>query len=162
MTGVTPLPTQQEVRELVEQLLGRRVDTHVAHEGVDLVRNRENLAGTFVTDGGHVNALVMVNVACAARLGAALGLAPRAAADDVIKQGILPVQLGENVAEVLNVAASLFNVEGAPHLRLVNVYGGDVPAPADVVQWSKKFAPRLDLELDVSGYGSGIWSIVVV
>lgn len=162
MNAVTPLPTQQDVRELVEGLLGRHVDAYGAHEGVKLERNRENLVGTYVTDEGRVNALVMVDVACAARVGAALGLTPKGTADDAVKQGILPVQLGENVAEVLNVAASLFNTDGAPHLRLLSVYGGDIPAPADVVQWSKRFTPRVDLELDVSGYGSGIWSVVIV
>jgi hypothetical protein len=157
----TPLPVAQDVRELIEGLLGRHVDAHPAHAGVDLKRNRENLVGTYDTDDGHVAALILVDLACAARLGAALGLAPHSAADDAVKGGILPVQLGENVAEVLNVAASLFNTDGAPHLRLSSVYGGDVPAPADVAQWAKAFAPRLDLELDISGYGTGLWSVVV-
>ena len=61
MNAVTPLPTQQDVRELVEGLLGRHVDAFGAHEGVKLERNRENLVGTYVTDDGHVNALVLVD-----------------------------------------------------------------------------------------------------
>lgn len=161
MYGVIPLPVAQEVRELVEGLLGRHVDAYSAHQGVDLKQNRENLVGTYVTDAGQVAALVLVDLACAARLGAALGLAPKSAADDAVKKGILPPQLGENTAEVLNVAASLFNHEGAPHLRLDSVYGGDIPVPADVAQWAKAFSPRIDLELDVNGYGSGIWSVVL-
>ena len=159
--SVTPLPSAQAVRELVEGLLGRAVESHSAHQGVDLARNRENLVGTYVTDEGHAAALIMVDLAAAARLGAALGLAPRTAADAAIKGGLLPVQLGENVAEVLNVAASLFNADGAPHLRLASVYGGDVPAPAEVAAWAKSFVPRLDLELDVAGYGTGTWSILL-
>jgi hypothetical protein len=157
----TPLPVAQDVRELVEGLLGRPVEAHPAHKGVDLKQNRENLVGAYVTDDGHVHALVLVDLAAAARLGAALGLAPRTAADDAVKAGLLPVQLGDNVAEVLNVAASLFNAEGAPHLRLLSVYGGDVPAPADVAQWAAAYAPRIDLELDIAGYGAGGWSIVL-
>ncbi len=161
MTAATPLPVAQEVRELVEGLLGRPVEARAAHKGVDLKQNRENLVGAYVTDTGQVSALVLVDLAAAARLGAALGLAPRSAADDAVKSGLLPVQLGDNVAEVLNVAASLFNADGAPHLRLLSVYGGDVPAPADVAQWAKAFSPRVDLELDISGYGTGGWSIVL-
>ncbi len=160
--SVTPLPTAQAVRELVEGLLGRAVEAHSARLGVDLKKNRENLAGTYLTDDGHVVALILVDLAAAAHLGAALGLAPRSAADAAVKSGILPVQLGENIAEVLNVAASLFNAEGAPHLRLAAVYGGDIPAPADVATWSKVAAPRIDLELDINGYGTGIWSIVLL
>ena len=38
MNAVTPLPTQQDVRELVEGLLGRHVDAFGAHEGVKLER----------------------------------------------------------------------------------------------------------------------------
>ena len=161
MSAATPLPVAQEVRELVEGLLGRSVEAHPARRGVDLKQNRENLVGTYVTDDGHVNALILVDLAAAARLGAALGLTPKSAADDAIKSGLLPVQLGDNVAEVLNVAASLFNADGAPHLRLLSVYGGDVPAPADVAQWAKMFAPRIDLELDITGYGTGNWSTVL-
>lgn len=161
MSAATPLPVAQDVRELVESLLGRVVEARIARQGVDLKQNRENLVGTYVTDDGHVNALVLVDLACAARLGAALGLAPRSSADDAVKSGLLPVQLGDNVAEVLNVAASLFNADGAPHLRLLSVYGGDVPAPADVAQWAKAYAPRVDLEFDIAGYGTGGWSIIV-
>jgi hypothetical protein len=157
----TPLPVAQAIRELAEGLLGRAVEVRPAHAGVDLKRNRENLVGAYVTDTGQLRAVVLVDLAAAARVGAALGLAPRSAADDAIKAGLLPVGLGENVAEVLNVAASLFNAEGAPHLRLLAVYGGDAPVPADVAAAAAAFAPRLDLELDVSGYGTGGWSVVL-
>ena len=101
MPAVTPLPTQQDVRELVEGLLGRHVDAFGAHDGVDLKRNRENLVGTYVSDDGHDSALIMADVACSARVGAALGLAPKSAADDAVHQGILPVQLGEPPADRL-------------------------------------------------------------
>jgi hypothetical protein len=157
----TQLPAAQEVRELVEGLLGRSVEARPARFGVDPKANRENLLGAYVSDDGRLSALVLVDLAAAARLGAALGLAPRSTADEAIKAGLLPVQLGENVAEVLNVAASLFNAEGAPHLRLLTVHGGDAPVPARVAAATTAFAPRLDLELDISGYGTGGWSIVL-
>ena len=158
--NAVPLPVAQDVRELVEGLLGRAVDARQAHKGVDL-KNRENLVGAYVTDEGHVAAIILVDLAGAAHLGAALGLAPRSAADAAVKGGLLPVQLGENVAEVLNVAASLFNADGGPHLRLLAVYGGDAPVPADIAQWAKAYSPRVDLELDINGYGTGGWSIVL-
>ena len=158
----TRLPVAQEVRELVENLLGRGVEAHPAAAGVELDRqHRENLVGAYATDEGCLHALVLVDLAAAARLGAALGLAPRAAADGAVTAGLLPVQFGENVAEVLNVAASLFNTDGAPHLRLLAVYGGDAPVPAEVAAAAKALAPRLDLELDVAGYGTGLWSAVL-
>ncbi len=158
---VTPLPVPQQVRELVEGLLGRSVEARTVTRGVDLRASRENLVGTYVSDDGHVSAVILVDLAAAARLGAALGLAPRGGADDAVKSGLLPVRLGENVAEVLNVAASLFNADGAPHLRLDSVYGGDMPVPADIATLSKAYSPRLDLELDVAGYGTGTWSVVL-
>ena len=160
-TFMTQLPVAQAVRELVEGLLGRPVGVRPAHAGVDLKKNRENLVGAYVTDTGHLAALVLVDLPLSAHLGAALGLAPRSAADDAIRSALLPVQLGENVGEVLNVAASLFNADGAPHLRLLSVYGGDAPVPADIAVLAATFAPRVDLELDVSGYGAGGWSIVL-
>lgn len=161
MNAAIPLPVPQDVRELIEGLLGRAVEAHTVTKGVDLKQSRENLAGTYVSDDGHTAALILVDLAAAARLGAALGLTPSRAADDAVRSGILPIPLAENVFEVLNVAASLFNHDGAPHLRLASVYGGDIPAPADIATWSKAFAPRLDLELDISGYGTGTWSIIL-
>ena len=117
----TPLPVAQGVRELVEGLLGRPVEARPATKGVDLTASRENLAGAYVTDRGDLAAAILVDLAAAARLGACLGLVPAKAADQAVRDGLLPVQLGENVAEVLNVAASLFNAEHAPHLRLSGV-----------------------------------------
>ncbi len=157
----TPLPAAHGVRQLVEGLLDRSVEARPARAGVDLGACRENLAGAYVDDQGRLAAVILVDLAAAARLGACLGLVAAKTADQAVTDGLLPVQLGENVAEVLNVAASLFNAERAPHLRLSGVYGGDLPVPADVAAMAATFAPRLDLQLDIAGYGTGGWSVVV-
>ena len=72
-TFMTQLPVAQAVRELVEGLLGRPVGVRPAHAGVDLKKNRENLVGAYVTDVGHLAALVLVDQPLAAHLGAAKG-----------------------------------------------------------------------------------------
>ena len=61
-TPATPLPVAQEVRELVEGLLGRAVESHTAAKGVDLKQNRENLVGVYVTDEGHSVAIILVDL----------------------------------------------------------------------------------------------------
>ena len=39
-----------------------------------------------------------------------------------VEEGVLPPTLSENAGEILNVMASLFNAEGAPHVRLDALY----------------------------------------
>ncbi|WHP18999.1 hypothetical protein [Cellulomonas sp. ES6] len=64
--------------------------------------------------------------------------------------------------EILNVTAALFNVGDAPHLKLDAVYAPRDPLPADVAQWVLAYVRRLDLEVEVSGYGRGCASVLVI
>jgi hypothetical protein len=69
--------------------------------------------------------------------------------------------LMENLREAINVAGSLLNAEGAPHVTLEGVYAPGEWLPADVSGWVKAYVPRQDLKVFVSGYGEGVLSIVV-
>ena len=69
----------------------------------------------------------------------------------------------ENLYEVLNVLASLFNAEGLPHVKLHDAfYPGAAPAPSDVRAYACVLGRRLDLVVDIGGYGSGRFSLVCV
>ena len=58
--------------------------------------------------------------------------------------------------------ASLFNAEGAPHVKLDALYEPRSPLPADVAQWVLAYVRRTDLEMDVAGYGPGSFSLLVI
>ncbi|MDT0166344.1 hypothetical protein Q9R32_12345 [Actinotalea sp. AC32] len=161
-TAETPLPAALEVRELLEGLLGRDVEATVGTSPVNPTQHPGAVVGVYVDDLLKLRALILMDMPLAAWAGAAIALIPAATARDSVEQGLITPALFDNTAEILNVAASLFNHDGAPHLRLYETYAPRETLPADVSKWVMAYVKRLDMELDVSGYGSGLVSVLVV
>ena len=63
---------------------------------------------TYVDDQECVRAVISCDLDLSARAGAAIGLVPPSGADRAIRSGCVDGALGENLAEVLDVAATLF------------------------------------------------------
>lgn len=161
MSG-TPLPSALEVRELLEGLLGREVEVGTGGPMVDPGAEDGALVAEFVSDQMQLSALVVVDVPLAARAGAAIALMPSHLSENAVGAGELTDVLLENAGEILNVMASMFNTEGAPHLRLNAVHPPKSALPNDVAGWVMAYVPRLDLECEVSGYGPGNVSVLVL
>jgi hypothetical protein len=66
----------------------------------------------------------------------------------------------EAVYEVVNIAASMFNGEGVRHSKLYKLYAPGEPVPSDIAGLGAAFN-RIDLVVDVEGYGKGALSIVL-
>jgi len=162
MSAQTPLPTAKDVRELVEGLVGRDVQVTTGGAMLDPAAGDGALVGAYVDDRMALTAIVLLDLALAAHVGAALGLVPARSAADAVAEGVLPSALTENAGEVLNVMASLFNAEGAPHVRLDALYEPRQPLPADVATWVPAYVRRTDLDMEVVGYGAGRFSLLVL
>lgn len=160
--SATPLPSALEVRELLEGLLGREVEVATGGPMVDPKGETGALVAEFISDQMQLCALVVMDVPLAARAGASIALMPSQVSENAVGDGELTDVLLENAGEILNVMASLFNAEGAPHLRLSAVHPPKAALPNDVAAWVMAYVPRLDLECDVSGYGPGNLSVLVV
>jgi hypothetical protein len=158
----TPLAAAKDVRELYEGLLGRDIDVVTGGGMVDPAEEFGAAVGVYVDNMLRLTALVILDIELAARMGAAIGLIPSRAAEEAINHGLLPDNLLENASEILNITASLFNAEGAPHVKLDTVYAPGDPIPADVAQWVLAYVRRTDLDMDIAGYGSGRFSLLVV
>jgi hypothetical protein len=157
MIEQSPLPSRHAVRSLVEGLVGRDVDL----KDCDPISARAtNLVAAYVTDKLQVSVVIVTDIECAARLGGALGMLPRGGIDDAIKEGDLAGLLRDNAYEVLNVLSAVFNVENAPHVRLYQLYGPGGGVPSDVAALTQVIGSRMDLELNVAGYGDGHLSII--
>ena len=153
------LPHPKDVRDLFEGLLGRSVEvspgepvipTDVQYAGV----------GLYVEDNLHLSAAVSADLALSAYAGAALGLVPAQSAVDAINARSVHGATWENFGELLNIGVSLFNVDGAPHVRLYETHEpGELP-PTDVLELLRGLGRRLDLTVSIAGYGSGSLSIV--
>jgi hypothetical protein len=153
----SPLPDRAPVRSLVEDLLGRPVELTDAGP----VPNQPgNVVAVYVTDRQAMTAVAVVDFAGAARLGGALGMLPPGGIDDAIDERELSAMVQENCYEVLNVLSATFNVEGAPHVRLYQMYGPDDSLPSDVAALAQTLGNRLDVVLSVAGYGDIHLSVV--
>lgn len=162
MSDQTPLPSALEARELWAGLIGRDLQVATGGPMVDPVLNGGALVGVYVDRLLKLSAIVSFDLPLAAHLGAAIALVPARTAQTAAEEEQLPSALAENAAEILNVTAALFNVGDAPHLKLDKWYAPREPLPADVAQWVMAYVRRLDLEVEVSGYGKGTASVLVI
>ncbi|NCT91068.1 hypothetical protein GXB85_08920 [Cellulomonas sp. APG4] len=158
----TPLPALLEVRELLEGLLGRDVDGTLGAAPVNPNEPPGAMTGIYVDDQLKLRALILVDLPLACWVGAAIALIPARTAEGSVENGFIAPDLIENTHEVLNVAASLFNADGAAHLRLYQSFVPRETMPADVQKWVLAYVQRLDVTLTVAGYGEGRMSVLVI
>lgn len=158
----SPLPAALEVRELLEGLLGRDVDAIVGTAAVEPHQHPGAVVGVYVDDALQLKALIVMSMPLAAYVGAAIALLPPAGANTAVEQELLTPALYDNAAEVLNVAASLFNLDGAPHVRLYEAYAPRETLPPDIAKWVLAYVRRLDMTVDVTGYGRGNLSVLAL
>ena len=162
MSELTQLPTAMAVRDLLAGILGRDVELSVDSHSLTPASEPGVLVGAYISDLGNAHSLVAFDIPLAAYVGAALALVPAAGAQLAAEEGFLPDSLLDNAYEVLNIAASLFNVGDAPHLRLDPVYdSARQPLPAPIATWMQGYPPRLDAAVSVKGYGEGRLSILL-
>jgi hypothetical protein len=154
----SPLPNRHSVRNTIQDLIGRDVDLA---DGLPVENKSTNVVAVYVTDKLATSAIAVVDLECAARMGGSLGMVPRMVVDEAIKARELPTTLEENCYEVLNVLAAVFNLPNAPHVRLYQMYGPNAPIPPDIAALGAVLGSRMDVELKIAGYGTGLLSIVV-
>ncbi len=154
----TPVPTAFEVRELFEGMLGRDVEWGDATR-VDPLDGAA--CATYVDDFGNVHAIALADIPLIARAGSAIALMPQAGAEQAITNGLVTPPQFDNMAEILNVAASLFNKKDTVHLKLKDTYAPRETLPGDVNALALQEGARIDGTLSIQGYGDGRISIIV-
>ncbi|MCZ2823097.1 MULTISPECIES: hypothetical protein [unclassified Modestobacter] len=159
MTAPAPalLPNPKAVRDLLEGLFGK--DVTVA-PGDPVSLNDKPAVAVYVDPTMATTALCLVDIRLAAWLAGALALLPKGGLEDAIDEGELSEMHLEVVYEVVNVAAALFNGGGVNHSKLHKVHAPGEPIPGDIAGLAAAFN-RIDLKVDVAGYGSGNMSIVM-
>jgi hypothetical protein len=153
------VPAPKNIKDLFEGLLGRDVSLG---DGVPVpldARPRPTTA-VYVNDNHALSAVALMDFPLTAYSGAALALLPKGGAEDAIDEKDLPPILLENAAELLNVLAAPIGDASGVHQRLHQTFGPDQLPPSDVSAWSARLGSRLDVELDIKGYGKGTLSVV--
>lgn len=150
------LPAPKDVRDLFEGLLGKDI-TVAAGDPVSL--NDGAAMAVYVDPQLHPKAVCLLDLPLAAWCAGALPLLPKGGLQDAVDEGELSEMHLEVLHEVVNVAASLFNGAGVTHSKLHRLYAPGESVPADLALLAAAFN-RIDLKVDVAGYGPGALSIV--
>ncbi len=159
--AVAHLPAPYHVRTLLEDLLVRTVEVRPGPPWAPLNGEPGTLA-RYIDERCVLRVLAVCDLRFSAYASAAIGLVPRVVAHRAIKQRMLDTLQQENLEEVLDICAGLYNVEGAPHLRLDLVSHIGAAVAPQVRAMSGVLGRRLDLTVTIEGYGSGRFSVVGV
>ena len=158
--SVTLLPAAKDVRDMLTGLVGKPVDVS---PGAPVTPTPEKpvAVAVYVDPQMAINALCVMDLAASAYTGAALALLPPGGAQDAVEEdGELSGLLVEALHEVVNVLSALFNTPGAPHSKLHKLYAPGDDLPGDIEGMLANFN-RIDLALEVPGYGKGALSLVL-
>jgi hypothetical protein len=154
-------PKAQDIGELFTNLVGDQVTAEPV-KGSLLDRDAFAVVGNFVTDDNRTVALCALDIHLANWAPAALAMIPK----DVVKMDIdnrrLSDESRDNVQEILNIASSVFNKPGMPHLRfgrLVITMDGDPPAEFNAIIEAP--TERRDFTVKIPGYGDGIMACLL-
>jgi hypothetical protein len=158
---LTELPPNKAVKDVFEDLLGRDVEVSPSNDRTPVGREHLTMEAVYVDDQMRMRAVIVTDLALTAYCATAIGLVPPGGAEAAIEDGELSESLVDNISEVVNSMAGLFNRDGAPHVRLYAWYPPGDPAPADVADLTAAFIGRNDLDVSIAGYGDGQMGLVL-
>jgi hypothetical protein len=120
-----------------------------------------SILAEFVSDEETVGALCLVDHRAAISLGSALvGVAPEAA-QQAIEGYKLDDEAIENVREVVNVLAQLFNSDFTPHVRFKELHRQPGKLPDDTNELRRKPLAERHYKVSVDKYSAGLVSILL-
>jgi hypothetical protein len=154
------LPVPKDVRDLFEDLLGRPITVGTANP-VLAEDVKTTLVSLYTDSKQKLSVVVGMDLPLTVYSGAAIGLLPPGGAQDCVEEGVVTETVAENVREVCNIMTTLLNREGGPHLKLYQVFLPGEAVPNDAAAILLALGRRLDLTVDVGGYGSGRVSVAL-
>ena len=158
--SVVLLPAAKDVRDMLSGLVGKDV-TVSPGAPVTPEPNRPVTVAIYTAPDMSVNALCVMDLGASAYTAAALALLPPGGAQDAVEEDKeLSPMLLEALHEVVNVLSALFNTPGAPHSKLNKLVADGEEVPGDIAGMLA-FLNRLDLVLEIPGYGKGAMSLVL-
>ena len=160
MTTAVVLPAAKDVKDMLTGLVGKPVAVNPGAPVTPTPTSPVSVA-VYVDPSMNVNALCVMDLAASAYTGGALALLPPGGCQDAVEEdGELSGMMAEALHEVVNVLSAMFNVPGAPHSKLHKLYVPGDELPGDVAGMLAAFN-RIDLAIEVPGYGKGGISLVV-
>jgi hypothetical protein len=151
------LPDRKAITTLLSGLLGK--DVSVTIHGPPAA-TRSGIVASYFDATHNLAAAAACSMELAAGAGAALSLIQASAATKQAAAGKLDEVLWENLSEVLNVASQWFNGNDTTHVRFGALcYAKN--APDDLKALLAKPDTRVDADVTIKGYGTGLLDLVV-
>jgi hypothetical protein len=159
----SPIPDFPLVTKLFRGLLGRAVTVTASVDAQPISINNKNTYTSLYLADKYVVTVVVCDLPLAAASGAALALIPAPRVEEWVREGHLPDDAVENVREVFNVMASTFN-ESNPgvHLKLGFFFPSGHSIPGAAAGFYERNVRRMDYKVQVEGYGSGLFTVLVL
>ncbi|ACU36256.1 MULTISPECIES: hypothetical protein [Actinosynnema] len=151
------LPAPKEIRDLLTDLIGKDVSVQLADPPGKVDKPA---VAVFVHDDMSIAGVIGMEFPLAADLAAAVGLIPPGGAQAALEDGELSPMLTDNLAEICNVLTGLLNRDGGPHVKLSSIHAPGEEVPGDVLGYLQALGNRLDLDVAVTGYSHGLFSLV--
>ena len=160
MTTALQVPAAKDVKDMLTGLVGKPVSVSPGAPVTPTPAEPVAVA-VYVDPGMAINALCVLDLGAAAYTGGALALLPPGGCQDAVEEDkeLSSMQV-EALHEVVNVLSALLNTAGAPHSKLHRLYAPGEDLPGDVAGLLANFN-RIDLAIEVSGYGKGGISFVL-
>lgn len=158
--AATRLPQIKSVKDMLTDLLGRDVDV-LAIDHWTPEPNEVGVIAEFVDDQQQVRAVAILDLALSVFAGAAIGMLPPGGAQDMVGDHELTPLVQENLFEVLNIASALFNTPGNAHVKIGALLGPEMVVPAQIAPLIPRVTGRLDLAVDIHGYGNGRLGLIL-
>ena len=152
------LPTAEIVSDTLTKMLRRTVRAKAA----PVKATSAKLSGLYRSADDTPVAACMADIPFAAFSGAAFSMIPADAAKDSIKAGVLDEGMQDNFGEVLNVLSRLFAGQGSQRITLQAKSFPPAALPEAASAALAAAGKKLDLEVDIDGYGKGLLMLRVM
>ena len=153
-------PKPESIRQIIADLLGREI-TITKAAAAPMERDTPAVVSDYVDGQGAIAAVCITDLRLSNALGAALTMVPPSSVDAAVQKGQIEEANLENLSEIANILARLFNHDDCAHLRWQKAH----PLPGELPEGTSALikAPlaRRDFDVMVEEYGSGSLAVLV-
>jgi len=151
---VLKFPDEHAIAGLLGDLFDRRVA--VRRDFGDHVLPPNGQLATFANDQGNLSVVVAADIGFIAHAGASLALIPVGTSELAVSNGAVSDSIQENFYEVINIMASLFNVDPSSHVKLTDIFPASSPdVPPGASKALTADAKPHWFAVSIDGYGDG-------
>ncbi|MEL6181259.1 MAG: hypothetical protein AAFS10_20040 [Myxococcota bacterium] len=153
------LPPMTSVQKFLADLLCRNVEIEEG-KAVKPEPRKPVAVATYADTDGTVKAMCVFDLELANFAGASLSLIPVGLAKDSVRGREVPPSIEENLLEICNIGARLFDHPKHTSVRFQQAYLPQGELPDDVSASLQENGERVNFKVEIKGYGTGSMSLL--